>query len=308
MSKINDKVKLIKDNIKESEPYKFFEFTSDGVPRGVNSPGKKLVILVSFLVVAIFYLISIIETGLSDLITDVQIDIEALPFYINIPTLDTNILNDMARVFGKFMPPNLNYVEKVWPKLAETLQMAIIATTFAAIAVIPFSVLGAANVTTNKYLNRSIKFLLNIVRTIPDIILAVVFVALFGIGAFSGIIALTIFSFGILAKLLSESIETIDMNPIDAIYASGANKIQTIWYAVIPQVLPNFVSYALYVFEINVRASIILGLVGAGGIGQLLNERLKWFQYPDVMMIVIVIFVVVILLDVISNRIRRALV
>lgn len=138
--------------------------------------------------------------------------------------------------------------------------------------------------------------------------LAVIFVGLFGIGVFPGILALIIFSLGILAKLISETIEAVDMNPMEAMRASGGNTLQVIWYALVPQVLPQYTSLVLYVFEINIRASVVLGLVGAGGIGLILNQQLGFYNYPNAMAIIIIIFVVVILIEYISNKIREALV
>jgi phosphonate transport system permease protein len=208
----------------------------------------------------------------------------------------------------RFFPPNWGYVSNVWPKLFETIQMAIIATTIATIICIPLSLLAARNIAANKFVYQFVRLFLNVLRTIPDIILAVIFVGLFGIGAFPGILALIIFSLGILAKLMSDTIEAIDMTPIEAMEASGANRIQTIWYAVVPQILPQFVSFSLYVFEINVRASVVLGLVGAGGIGLLLNQQINFFNYPSVTTITLIIFAVVATIDYISNKIREGLV
>ncbi|MGD6941252.1 phosphonate ABC transporter, permease protein PhnE [Cytobacillus gottheilii] len=217
-------------------------------------------------------------------------------------------IGNMGELFQKFFPPNLSLFQAIWPALAETIQMAIIATTAAGILCIPLSLLAANNVTTNKILYNIVRFLLNILRTIPDLVLAVIFVALFGIGALPGIIALVIFSLGLLAKLISETIEAIDMNPLEAMQASGANTIQTIYYAVVPQVLPQFTSFVLYVFEINIRASVVLGLVGAGGIGQILDQQIKFYEYPNAMGIIIIIFALVVIIEYISTKVREAIV
>lgn len=217
-------------------------------------------------------------------------------------------LSNMFTVIAKFFPPNTAVLPAIWGPMVETIHMAIIATTVAAILTIPLALLAAENVTTFKPLYHLMRIFLNILRTIPDLVLAVIFVGLFGIGLFPGILALIIFSLGILAKLISETIESVDMDPLEAMRASGANVFQMIWYALIPQVLPQYVSLVLYVFEINIRASVVLGLVGAGGIGLILNQQLGFYNYPNAMMIIVLIFIVVIVIEYISTKIREALI
>ncbi|WP_239673665.1 phosphonate ABC transporter, permease protein PhnE [Mangrovibacillus cuniculi] len=217
-------------------------------------------------------------------------------------------LGNMPLLLEEFFPPNLSLFSKIWPSLAETIQMAIIATTIAAMLCVPLSLLAANNIVTNKYLYNTVRFLLNLLRTIPDMVLAIVFVSLFGLGVLPGILALIVFSLGILAKLISETIESIDTNPLDAMRASGANSVQMISFSVVPQVLPQFSSFVLYVFEINIRASVVLGLVGAGGIGQVLNNQLSIRAYPNAMGIIIIIFILVIIIEFISNKIREAII
>lgn len=217
-------------------------------------------------------------------------------------------LGNMYNVIENFFPPNPAVISAVTGPMIETIQMAIIATTIAAILAIPLALLAAENVTTIKPLYYLMRTFLNILRTIPDLVLAVIFVGLFGIGLFPGILALIIFSLGILAKLISETIESVDMNPLEAMRASGANVFQMIWYALIPQVLPQYVSLVLYVFEVNIRASVVLGLVGAGGIGLILQQQLGFYNYPNAMTIIIIIFTVVIVIEYISTKVREALI
>nr|WP_155670051.1 phosphonate ABC transporter, permease protein PhnE [Ornithinibacillus caprae] len=217
-------------------------------------------------------------------------------------------LGNMYVVIEKFFPPNLSILPAIWNAMMQTIQMAIIATTVAAILTVPLAVLSAQNITTFKPLYVLTRTFLNLLRTIPDLVLAVIFVGLFGVGVFPGILALTIFSLGILAKLISETIESVDMNPLEAMRASGGNVFQVIWYALVPQVLPQFTSLVLYVFEINIRASVVLGLVGAGGIGLVLNQQLKFYNYPNAMTVILVIFAVVLIIEYISNKIREALI
>ncbi|MFD1851764.1 phosphonate ABC transporter, permease protein PhnE [Oceanobacillus bengalensis] len=217
-------------------------------------------------------------------------------------------LGNMYTVIEKFFPPNFAVLPALLDPMIQTIQMAIIATTVAAILTIPLAILSAQNVTTFKPIYYVTKTFLNLLRTIPDLVLAVIFVGLFGIGLFPGILALVIFSLGILAKLVGETIESVDMNPLEAMRASGGNPLQVIWYALVPQVLPQYTSLVLYVFEINIRASVVLGYVGAGGIGLILNQQLGFYNYPNAMAIIIVIFVVVIIIEYISNKLREALI
>ncbi|WP_407270224.1 phosphonate ABC transporter, permease protein PhnE [Radiobacillus sp. PE A8.2] len=205
------------------------------------------------------------------------------------------------------IPPNWSYVDSVLESLIETWNMALIATTLAAIFGLPISFLAAKNINTKNVFYQIVRFVLNILRTIPELILAVVFVAFIGLGALAGTMALFVFSFGILAKLISETIESIDPHPLEAIRATGGNIIQVIWYGVMPQILPQFVSYALYVFEINVRASVVLGFVGAGGIGLILKHQLALFNYGNVSTIVVMTFFAVTIIDFVSNRLRERL-
>lgn len=259
------------------------------IPKSLYPLKSKLIMTLAMIGVLGFYLISSITT-----------ESFILNFFLKI--------GNVTDLVSRFFPPDWAFASRVWGKLFETIHMAIIATTVATLISIPFCLLTARNVTTNKYLYNFMRFLLNIIRTVPDIVLAVVFVGLFGIGVFSGIIALIIFAIGILVKLMSETIESIDMNPSEAIKASGGNSLQTIWYAVVPQVLPQFISFSLYVFEINIRASVVLGLVGAGGVGQLINSQINFLNYPAVLTIIIIIFVVVVVIDYISSKLREGLV
>ncbi|MDL4840175.1 phosphonate ABC transporter, permease protein PhnE [Aquibacillus rhizosphaerae] len=263
--------------------------TDEFIPTSLYPAKTKRTISIAFIVVIGFYLVSSITT-----------ESFIINFFLK--------LGNITDLVGRFFPPDWGYVNNVWPKLFETIHMAIIATTIAVIISVPFCLLAAHNITTNKWLYNSMRMILNIIRTIPDIILAVVFVGLFGIGVFSGIIALIIFAVGILVKLMSEIIEAIDMHPSEAIRASGGNTIQTIWYAVVPQILPQFISFSLYVFEINIRASVVLGLVGAGGVGQLINKEINFLNYPAVSTIVLIIFAVVVVIDWISGKLREGLV
>jgi phosphonate transport system permease protein len=211
-------------------------------------------------------------------------------------------------VTDDLIPPNWGYFNRVFNSLVETWNIAFLSTTLSVIFALPLSFLAASNINQSKGLYNGIRFVLNILRTIPELILAVILVAFIGLGALAGIGALFIFSLGILAKLMSETIEAIDPNPLEAIRATGGNVIQVIWYGVMPQILPHYSSYSLYVLEINVRASVILGFVGAGGVGLILKQQLAMFNFENVSMIILMTFFAVTIIDFFSNRLRERLV
>jgi len=203
--------------------------------------------------------------------------------------------------------PAWDYLSVIIQPLYETIQMAILGTTIGAAFAIPFSILAAHNLVSNKYLRGLIRFVLDLVRTLPDLLLAAIFVAVFGIGSTAGVVTLAIFSFGMVSKLFYEVIETIDMGPLEAMKSVGASKITIIWYAVLPQILNQFVSYFLYTLEINVRASTVLGYLGAGGIGVYLQRSLDQFNYSATAVIILATLVVVMVIDGVSNHLRRVL-
>ncbi len=175
------------------------------------------------------------------------------------------------------VPPDWSYFQVITTAMLDTIRMAIIGTTLGAILAIPLALFAASNVFTSAFLYSPARLILNFIRTVPDLLLAAIFVAIFGIGPLPGILALTFFSIGLVAKLLYESIESIDPGPLEAMTAVGANK-EWIVYGVIPQVKAHFVSYVLYTFEVNVRAAAVLGLVGAGGIGLYYDRTLGFYN------------------------------
>lgn len=207
----------------------------------------------------------------------------------------------------RMMHPDWTFVSAIITPIAETIQMALVGTLLGTIIAIPFSLLAARNIVKNTYLRGIIRFFLNLVRALPDLLLAAVFVAIVGIGPMAGVGALTIFSFGMISKLFYEAIETIDDGPIEALTSVGANGIQKIVFAVIPQVMNQFLSYFLYTLEINVRASTVLGYLGAGGVGLYLDQTLSLFRYDRTAVVILAILVVVIIVDGVSNRLREAL-
>lgn len=216
-------------------------------------------------------------------------------------------IDQFFSLIGKMAHPDWNYVQIVIQPVIQTIQMAIIGTTIGTLVAVPFSVIAARNIIKNKFIRGIVRFILNLVRTLPDLLLAAVMVAIVGIGPNAGVWTLAIFSFGMISKLFYESIETIDDGPLEAMQAAGANKFQVVVFAVIPQVLNNFISYFLYTFEINVRASTVLGYLGAGGIGMLLQQSLDSFSYNQTAIIILATLLVVLVIDGLSNYLREKL-
>ncbi|MDU0995290.1 MAG: phosphonate ABC transporter, permease protein PhnE [Staphylococcus lugdunensis] len=251
---------------------------------------KKLSLKTSFsiLIVAVLVIWSFVYTGFS--FSDLMVGVPQIGDF-----------------FKQMFPPEWSYLKAIWQPMLDTIRMAIVGTFLGAIVSVPIALICASNIIRTKWITIPARFILNIVRTIPDLLLAAIFVAVFGIGQIPGVLALFILTICVIAKLLYEAIETIDPGPIEALTAVGANKLQIIHFAVMPQIITYFISYVLYAFEINVRASTVLGYIGAGGIGLYLQQTLQVFDYAKTGLIILIIIVVVVLIDYVSTKSREAL-
>ncbi|MNH96576.1 Phosphate-import permease protein PhnE [compost metagenome] len=216
-------------------------------------------------------------------------------------------LPNMLDLLKEMFPPKWTYFDNIWDAMLETIRMAVIGTTVGAILAIPVALFCANNITKNSFIFYPVRFILNLIRTIPDLLLAALFVAIFGLGPLPGILALSVFSLGLVAKLTYEALEAIDSGPIEAMTAAGANSFQIIVYAVLPQIQAHFISFTLYTFEINVRAAAVLGLVGAGGIGHYYEITLGFLEYDKTCMIIVFTLAVVLIIDYASNKLRERL-
>jgi phosphonate transport system permease protein len=215
---------------------------------------------------------------------------------------------EILAFFQGMLPPwPAAFAKKLVDPLAETLRIAVASSLGGAVLALPFTLLAARNLARSPAVYHAGRSILNLIRTIPDLVLAALLASAFGIGPMAGFLALMVFSFGVVAKLLADTVETIDPGPIEATAAAGGNRIQQAAMAVLPQVAPDFVAYTLYAFEINVRAAAVLGLVGAGGIGVLLKTQIAFLSYGNVGVIVAATFVVVFLIDSLSGALRRRL-
>ena len=187
----------------------------------------------------------------------------------------------------------------------ETVQMALAGTFLALLVAFPLGFLAARNTTPHPLVYTAVRGALNALRTVPDLAMGLLFVAAVGLGAFAGTMALFIHTATVLGKLLSESVENIDEGVVDAIRATGAGYAQVLAFAVVPQILPDLISFTLYRFETNIRSASVLGLIGAGGIGYLMNTSFRTFQYQEAAAIVAVLVVLVMLVDYASSRLRE---
>lgn len=216
-------------------------------------------------------------------------------------------------VFNGLFHPDWDYVylaegEDLLRGLAETLAIALLGTTISVFLTIPFAIWASRNLIKTRLFSGASTFTLSLIRTFPDIIMAIIFIKAVGPGAFAGVMTIGINSIGMLGKLNSEAIEDLDMGPSEALKACGANRLQTIWYAIVPQAIPSYLSFALFRLEINVRSAAILGMVGAGGIGTPLLFALEGRTWSRVGVILLGIIVLVTVIDWISGKLRRRLV
>ncbi len=193
-----------------------------------------------------------------------------------------------------------------WLKLlADTLLIAYVATVLGALFGFLLCFLAAGNLGVSAPVRFAVRRILEFCRTVPELVFALVFVIAFGLGPMAGVLAIVVHTTGALGKLFYEVLENIDQKPVEGLIASGASWTKTMRFAVLPQVLSNFVSYALLRFEINVRGASVMGFVGAGGIGQDLMEAIRKFYYPDVSAILVLIILTVALIDLVTERVRR---
>jgi phosphonate transport system permease protein len=212
------------------------------------------------------------------------------------------------RILDDLLDPRWGAWRVLLGPFVETLRIAILAALLGCSAALGMSLVASRVSTASIGSFIAGKGVLNVVRSVPDLLYAMIFVAVFSIGPLAGIVALILFNIGVVGKLTSETIDGIDTGPLEAAHAAGASHGQAVRTAVIPTVLPNYVAYSLYAFELNIRASLVVGFVGAGGIGQLLREALAAFRYDVVALIVVFIFAIVFVVESFSIALRRKLV
>lgn len=225
----------------------------------------------------------------------------------------------LGYILGRIFHPDWSYFRGLWVEadrantmkllsaLTDTIKMSIMGSMIGATLALPVAVLSSTNINKNRFVVWFLRILLMIIRTLPTLIIAKFASLIFGLGTYAGTVAIIVFTFGIVAKMMYESIETIEMGAFEATESFGANKFQSFWSACMPQILPTYLSYCLYSLEMNIRAAAILGYVGAGGLGILINEVIGWRDYESLGAVLLALFVVVFIIENTSEYLRKKL-
>jgi phosphonate transport system permease protein len=214
---------------------------------------------------------------------------------------------NMATYAASFFPPDFHEWRIYLDELLVTLQIALWGTVLAVVCAVPLGLLCSSNIAP-AWVTQPVRRLMDSARAINEMVFAMLFVVAVGLGPFAGVLALWIHTTGILSKLFSEAVEAIDPQPVEGIRATGAHALEEIVFGVLPQVMPLWVSYALYRFESNVRSATVVGMVGAGGIGVILWEVIRGFQYAQTCAVLILIVLTVIAIDLVSSQLRKTLI
>lgn len=230
-----------------------------------------------------------------------DISISPVKFVEGIP----NLIHFLIKLF----PPDFTILPRLFKAIIVTVEVAVWGTIMAAVISLVLSIGAARNLFGSNYVVYSIsRILLSILRSLPDMIWALIFVAAVGLGTFPGVLALTVYSCGELGKLYAEAIENIEPGPREALESTGSGIFKTIRWSIVPQIMPEIITYSLYRLESNVRHAFILGMVGAGGIGFELMVAMRLFKYQDVSTILIIIIITVACIDTLSSKIRSRII
>lgn len=204
--------------------------------------------------------------------------------------------------------PDWNYIPQLLSKMLETIEMTILGTAIAVVISAPLSLLAASNATPHPLVYRLTRDLLSLMRALPELVWALVFVSAVGLGPLPGVMALSFVTVGFMGKFFAESIEVVDTKAVEGVRAHGAGWLQVRLFAMLPQAMPDFVGTLMYILDHNLRAAAILGLVGAGGIGYDMVMAMRLFQYDRLILIALAIYVVVTLLDRLSDQLRSRII
>jgi phosphonate transport system permease protein len=210
---------------------------------------------------------------------------------------------------GQFLremfPPDLKVLPKALKELVVTIQMALLGTVISFIFAVPVSFVAARTVVLPRWISSAVKYCLNSLRAVPSFVYAILFVYMVGLGPFTGALGIAVGSFVFLAKLFAETLESVHPAPIEAVKAVGGNSLQVFAYGMLPQALPQFLSHTLYAWELNIGSATIVGIVGAGGIGQQMIEHIRYFQWPQACTYVLVLVGMVLVADAVSYQVRK---
>lgn len=215
--------------------------------------------------------------------------------------------DEFFEILGRMFPPDLESAGGIVGPLVATIQMSLIGSAIGGVLAVPFAMIASTTIVRVKAVTVAMRFVFSLIRTIPTIISALIATYIFGLGTLAGTTAIALFTFSYLGKVLYEAIESVDMGPYEAMTSMGASTWQAFRFAILPEVLPYYLSNALFCFEGNVRYSAILGYVGAGGLGLILNENLAWREYATVGMILIELLATVFVIENVSRAARKRL-
>ncbi|ORI16291.1 phosphonate ABC transporter, permease protein PhnE [Rhodococcus sp. 1168] len=216
----------------------------------------------------------------------------------------------IASFLGSAFPPDFSWTTVVQPGIEAclvTLAIGLVGTTFSIPFSVLFAVLGSRSTNRNPFVYQAARAVMSFLRAVPDIVFALIFVTAVGLGPFAGVLAIILHNTGVMAKLWSEAMEEIDQGPIDALRVAGASSTQVAAHVVLPTVVPQFVGLLLYRLDVNVRSSLVLGLVGAGGIGFLINQSISLFRFDEMMTYILMVLVLVVAVDLLSGAVRKRL-
>jgi phosphonate transport system permease protein len=213
----------------------------------------------------------------------------------------------MLDFIRRMLPPDPSVLGQALHGALQTVQIALVGTSAAAVLAVPLALAAARN-TAPRWLYYWTRSALNAFRAIDTLVYALFFVAAVGLGPFPGVLAIIVYTATVLAKLFSEAIESMDPGPVEAVQSVGATRIQVLRWGVLPQLGPEFVSFTLYRFETNIRAAAVLGFVGGGGIGFYIQTYLRLLNYPAASTVLLVLVVMVMLVDFTSSRLRARLI
>jgi phosphonate ABC transporter permease subunit PhnE len=248
------------------------------------------------------------------------LSLAALVIAFTIWSISATDFNPIAIYEGFFVKPFfVQFLSGMWPLNWEiigdvayqamiTIQIAWLGTIIATLISLPLSFIAARNIAPTVSVGILSRLFFNVDRSIDVLIVALVMVSVVGLGPLAGVLAVAIHSIGSMGKLFTEAIESIDKGPVEALESVGATRSQVVRWGIIPQVLPYLISYFLYRLELNIRSAVVIGIVGAGGIGFLLLDNIRQFQYPNVSMILLVITVLVMVIDYLSGMLRKSVV
>lgn len=235
-------------------------------------------------------------------------DADNLPMFTRIEVRETAEYDVLTDTYSteeiEYLVHPFGYLLKVLGKMWESIEMGFWGTFLSVLISLPLGIFAAKNYSPNRFTYTLARVLLGFNRAMPELIIALFFVLMYGFGPIAGIFALAMHTSGVLGKFFSDEIENADPGPQSALKATGANSIKVLRFAVLPQVFPAYVAYVQYIFERNIRTATVLGIVGAGGIGMELKGRWDLFDYSHVSTILLVIFITVMLLEYVSQKIR----